>query len=312
MLKNNRIVHSYVFYGEDNVSKLMLAKEFAKALICSSYYDDACDMCRSCTTTDNNNNPDIFYIKGTTKTGSIGVQDVKEQIISKSSSKPYLYKYKIFIIKNANSMTVAAQNALLKLIEDPNQEVFIFLTSTKDSLIKPLLSRCYIFSVSKLNDTEVYSYLKKNSGMDNQLLKLYSSIAYGSLERLSSLLEDTGYMSVRIDILNNLSNIHSLNYAKILIFAKTLEDNKDRLKNILDIIVTWYRDLMIYKVTENKDYIINYDYIDKIEELSCGYSVKTLTNLTYSLLPFYEKLFFNIKSTLIIENIVLKLRGSLI
>jgi len=94
------------------------------------------------------NHPDTVYVIGT-KTSGIGVDDVREQIIYPMATKPFKYKYKVFIVDKAETLTPAAQNALLKTIEEPAPYgVFLFLAPNTHSFLATMLSRC---TLQKLN-----------------------------------------------------------------------------------------------------------------------------------------------------------------
>jgi len=123
------------------------AIHMAKGLNCLADGEKNCD-CLSCRTFDSGNNPDIIFVKGT-KTSGIGVDDVREQVILPMATKPFKYKHKIFIVDKAETLTHAAQNALLKTIEEPAPYgVFLFLAPHAHNFLPTVLSRC---SLRKLN-----------------------------------------------------------------------------------------------------------------------------------------------------------------
>lgn len=134
--------HAYVFVGdEDNISTV---RSFAKALQCDESSGlESCGVCLSCRVFDSGNHPDIIYVK-TAKTKSIGVDDVRTQIVLQMSEKPFRYRYKIFIVNQ--QLTPQAQNALLKTIEEPAPfGIFLFLTESADLFLPTVLSRCVVF-----------------------------------------------------------------------------------------------------------------------------------------------------------------------
>ena len=135
-LKNHQVSHAYILNGENGSGKNMLAKAFAKALVCEAGYGDSCNMCRACHQFDSGNHPDVKWITHE-KANSIGVDEVREQINNDIVIKPYSSKYKVYIIDEAEKMTVQAQNALLKTIEEPPEyAVILFLTNTLDVLLQ--------------------------------------------------------------------------------------------------------------------------------------------------------------------------------
>jgi len=134
--------HAYIFYGEDNLAVRNQALDFAKSLNCMESNESFCGKCLSCRTLDSRNNPDTIFVKGTKQKG-IGVDDIRLQVLSEMSQKPFRYKYKIFIVENAETLTPAAQNALLKTIEEPaSYGVFLFVSPHLHNFLPTVLSRC--------------------------------------------------------------------------------------------------------------------------------------------------------------------------
>ena len=94
------------------------------------------------------------------KPGSIGVDDVRTQINNTVAIKPYQGPYKVYIIPEADIMTVQAQNALLKTIEEPPQyAVFILLTENADVLLPTINSRCVMLKLRYIKDALIKKYL---------------------------------------------------------------------------------------------------------------------------------------------------------
>lgn len=120
---------------------------------------------------DSGNHPDVKWVTHE-KANSIGVDDVREQINNDIVIKPYSSKYKVYIIDEAEKMTVQAQNALLKTIEEPPEyAVILFLTNTLDVLLQTVRSRCIIHESEKCgyeNDPAVSDAEVSASGLSGQ------------------------------------------------------------------------------------------------------------------------------------------------
>ena len=140
--------HAQILVGE---LELVRAQAFAlaKAANCLSVNGESpCNTCISCRVFETGNHPDTFYITKT-KQNSIGVDDVRDQIITPMSTKPYGYKHKVFIVEKAETLTPAAQSALLKTIEEPAPYgFFLFLAPNEHSFLPTILSRCFLRKVS--------------------------------------------------------------------------------------------------------------------------------------------------------------------
>ncbi|MCL2224089.1 MAG: hypothetical protein FWB96_03865 [Defluviitaleaceae bacterium] len=138
--------HAYIFVGENKTAVRNHALAIAKGLNCER--ENACGNCLSCRVFDSGNHPDTVYVKGTKQSG-IGVDDVREQVIMPMAVKPFKYKHKIFIIESADTLTPAAQNALLKTIEEPAPYgVFLFLANNTFNFLPTVLSRCVVKKIT--------------------------------------------------------------------------------------------------------------------------------------------------------------------
>jgi len=138
-----------IIVGENNAVR-SYAFEMAKGLNCLAETAKPCGECLSCRVFESGNHPDIIFVTGT-KASGIGVDDVRQQVILPMATKPFRYKYKIFIVDKAETLTPAAQNALLKTIEEPAPYgFFLFLAPHEHNFLPTVLSRC---SLKKLKIT---------------------------------------------------------------------------------------------------------------------------------------------------------------
>ena len=166
--------HAFIFEGENSAAVKNQVRAYAKGLNCECA--NACGECLSCRVFESGNHPDTFFVKGT-KQSSIGVSDVREQIIMPMAVKPFKYKHKIFIVENAETLTPAAQNALLKTIEEPAPYgVFLFLASSTHNFLPTVLSRCV---VKKIHGEGAFadSFEESNSELQTLAEDIFTSIS---------------------------------------------------------------------------------------------------------------------------------------
>ena len=144
----NNVAHAYFFYSADKALNNNIALLFAKSLICET--KTGCSTCSQCKLFNSLSHPDIFILDK----DSIKVED-SNTIINKLSTKPLVANKKVFIILNAENMNEAAQNKLLKSLEEPNNQTVFILTSTKtDKVLPTILSRVLKVFVPKLNNQD--------------------------------------------------------------------------------------------------------------------------------------------------------------
>ena len=116
LIKIEKTVHSYMFIGEEGIGKKLIAKEFAKMLLCTYEEQKYCDHCKSCIGFNSNNNPDFYIIEP--DGNSIKIDQIR-QMQEEIYTKPIISNKKVYIIDNADTMTKEAQNCLLKTLEEP-------------------------------------------------------------------------------------------------------------------------------------------------------------------------------------------------
>ncbi|MDE7299609.1 MAG: AAA family ATPase, partial [Lachnospiraceae bacterium] len=140
-IRLNKVSHAYIFCGEDGIGKNFIADIFAAALQCNEYSGEPCCQCKSCRQAEGGNHPDIIRVLH--EKATLGVDDIRTQLNNDIAVKPYSGRYKIYIIDEAEKMTEAAQNALLKTIEEPPEyAVILLLTNNIDAFLPTILSRC--------------------------------------------------------------------------------------------------------------------------------------------------------------------------
>lgn len=273
-LQTGNVNHAYIISGPFGSGKKLLADIFAKALCCEGD-NPPCEKCQSCHMTDSGNNPDIIYPKPT-KTKALGVDDIREQVIKPSNIKPYMFKYKIFIIDEADKMTVEAQNAFLKTLEEPSGfSVFFLLAESTDNFLQTILSRCVLLRTSSV-ETEKIKNILLSRGIEESVAEVASEYARGSVGEGILLAEDEDFIAMREDVINILSTLYDKGSADAMLygeyFKKTYKDDK----RLIDTIYMWFRDVLAAKTTNDEKYIIQKDKKDLIFASAAKESVESL------------------------------------
>ena len=158
-VKMNKVSHAYIFGGEHGSGKKLLASLFAMTLQCETQGIEPCMQCTSCKKALSKNHPDIINITHE-KPNSIGIVEIRQQLIDDVSIRPYESRYKVYIVNEAQKMTLQAQNALLKTIEEPPAyAIILLLADNPDSLLPTISSRCVILNLKPVSDNLVKTYL---------------------------------------------------------------------------------------------------------------------------------------------------------
>lgn len=235
--------HATVFCGQDGLGKMTLARTFAKTILCGSGESEPCGGCSSCVRFESGNHPDMFYVTPG-KTKSIGVDDIREQVSQNMMIKPYEYPYKVFIV--AGPISTAAQNALLKTIEEPSSfGVFIILTQHIGMLLPTVRSRCVVFELRPLPTPLVEDYLVNKAGASVEEAKLYAR--YGNIGKALTLKEDDNFKQMQKHVLELFAPSYLADEIQAFKYAKELENYKENIQDVLDVLYFKYRDLLVQK-----------------------------------------------------------------
>lgn len=161
-MKQNHLVHAYLFHGPKGTFKKDMALFLAKSLNCNK--DEACEVCDTCRRIEEGTYSDVFYING--ETSSIKKDEILK--LQHELNKTALEENgrKVYIIDYMENATIEAQNALLKFIEEPaNDRIAIFLVEQLDRVLPTIISRCQIVSFHPLPKKQCFEACKEK-GMD--------------------------------------------------------------------------------------------------------------------------------------------------
>lgn len=258
----DRLYHAYIFDGAPGSGKTLMAAAFAKAILCQNRggNGDPCGVCVCCRTIDSGNNPDVRVVLP--KSGKmLGVDDIREQVVSEMETRPYLYSRKIFILENAGEMTAAAQNAFLKTLEQPKDYgVFLLLANNSGSFLPTILSRAVCYRLKPLPRELVYETLLKK-GIAGEAASVAAVYGQGSVGKSIRIAGDEGFLSVREKTIEILSGITQRDLVDNMLLVKELEQikTKNAVDDFLDVAALWYRDIAVYQQTGNLELLLQAD-----------------------------------------------------
>lgn len=245
-IENGQVSHAYIFNGEDGIGKMTTAKAFVKVLLCES--KNSCGTCQSCIQIDSGNHPDVIYV--THEKAGITVDDIRDQVNQSVFVKPYSSDYKVYIIDEADKMNAAAQNALLKTIEEPPAyAVIILLSNNKESFLETIVSRCVVLNFGPLKESQVREYLHSHYDNMNGREDLAVSYSMGNIGKAKKVIESDDFNEQKDFCLNLMANLEKWDIHEILLSLKQMASYKDYIYDLLDIMTIYYRDILILKVT---------------------------------------------------------------
>lgn len=268
-----KVSHAYILAGESGMGRKSLANAFAMTLLCEKGKSEPCMECHACRQTLSSNHPDLIYVRHE-KPASIGVDDIREQVNDTIMIKPYSSYYKIYIIDEAEKMTVQAQNALLKTIEEPpSYAVIILLTTNQDAFLPTILSRCVQLKLKPLSDAVVKGYLINKMQIPEDKAEVYSAFSRGNLGKAIHLASAQEFQMMYQEVLHLLRHVKTAEITELLEYVRRFKDDDLDIYECLDFMQVWYRDVLMFKVTKDINLLIfkdEYNMINQISEKS-GY-----------------------------------------
>ena len=179
---------SLLFAGPQGVGKRRVALAVAEALNClapvpaGALERDACGECAACRRIARGVYPDVITLEPG-ESGSIRIEPVRD-VIGRAGYRPFEGRRRVVVIDDADAMVPAAQNALLKTLEEPpSASVFVLVSSMPDALLSTVNSRCPRLRFGRLTATEVAEALMRDHGYDEAEARAVAADADGSVSR---------------------------------------------------------------------------------------------------------------------------------
>lgn len=302
------ISHAYILSGEAGMGKKSLANAFALALLCEKGQADPCRQCHACKQVMSGNHPDLIYVTHE-KPASIGVDDVRRQINDTIQVKPYSSAHKIYIVDEAEKMTVQAQNALLKTIEEPPAyAVILLLTTNAEAFLPTILSRCVQLKLKPLKDGEVKDYLVSRMGVELSQAEIYTAFARGNLGKAIHLADSEDFRHLYGELLDLLKNLKKSDISELLERIRKMKEDKLNIHQCLDFMQMWYRDVLMYKTTKDINLLIFKDEFSTVNAMSTVSGYEGLERILTAIDKARIRLDANVNMELVMELLLLTMK----
>ena len=242
-LEQNKTSHSYLFIGVEGIGKKLIAKDFAKRILCIENKEN-CNTCKSCIEFNTNNNPDFMIISP--DGNSIKIEQIRD--LQKSiQEKPIISSKKVYIIDDADKMTSEAQNCLLKTLEEPPEfATIILIGSNESSFLSTIKSRCMILHFETIKNEELKNFLQENYGITD-ISQNMLDIFQGSIGK-AIILKDKKEEYEQIESI--IMNMENKDIIDIINMSEIIYKSKEEIYEILD-----YINIILLKLAK-----LNYSY----------------------------------------------------
>jgi DNA polymerase-3 subunit delta' len=293
-IDTGNLSHAYMVISPD----VFAVQNLFRLIACAVYCKDACTTCPICKKVLNGNHADVKFINEDGK--KIKVEDVAA-LIEDTETKPFESDNKLYFVNSADKMNPAAQNKLLKTLEEPQKAVSIFLgVGSESAILDTVKSRTKKITLDRFSAGDIKDALI-SSGVAVGNATIAAACADGMLWRAKEIASNSAFSETfdrAIFILNNLKK--SSDVASFL-NDKTLD--KDNLPVFLDALSIVLRDMIAAKT--DKNLIMSKHKEWEIETLSKGFSLDALSNILYLVNEERKKLSFYVGSTGVVENLLL-------
>lgn len=306
-MEQGKLSHAYIFSGESGSGKMMMAECFAAALLCTGEGEKPCGTCISCMQAETHNHPDIIYV--THEKSNIVVDDIRTQIIGDIQIKPFSSSHKIYIVDDAEKMNEQAQNALLKTLEEPPEyAVIILLATNTGKFLQTIMSRCVTLELKPLDNRLIMDYLMKSVQIPDYFAKICASFSGGCLGKAIKYASNDSFIGIRDECIDILKHIDEMRRVEIMDTVNSLTGRKDSIDDYLDLMQLWFRDVMIYKATQNADRLVFADELSIIRQKSAVYGYESLGNILEAFYKVRDRLNAHVNFEVAIEMLLLAMR----
>ena len=328
-LLTDKVSHAYIISGETGSGKEFIARVFAKALLCEHRLEkngtiESCNECPSCIKALSGNHPDTITLTHE-KPGSIGVDDIRHGLRDDVVIRPYESNRKIYIIPEGEKMTPAAQNALLKTLEEPpSYIVIIILTNNLNAFLPTIISRCIVLPMKPAKDDSIKKYLMENCHVVDYKAMLCASFARGNVGKALDLASNEKFDNLKNGTIELISKLKALEIHDMMdrvheILAPDEESEKTSKKGIdtgaledfLDVLIFLFRDMLVYKATENEDHLIFSDKISYIRSVTEKCSYTQIDQMIHDLERAKNRINSNVNIDLALELMLLAVKENL-
>lgn len=305
-LRTRQLAHGLIFEGISGVGKSMTAQAIAAALLCENQMDEACGICPACLKMASDNHPDYsVIIPDGASIKNKQIEEFQEFILL----KPYTGDRKIAVIKQAHTMTLSAQNRILKILEEPpSYAVIIFVTDQLEGLLPTIRSRCQIVSFQRLNRSAVEAYLTDRHGIEPRKAQMYASFADGSIQRAEQSVSSEDFVQMRERVIAFTEALIMKKRAKAFDWAADSESQKEEIELTLELLKLWFRDIMLLKNGVDQSLLFNADELDMLKKESYRISLSQSVEILERIEEARTHLASHVNAGLLLETLIMDIQ----
>ena len=237
------------------------------------------------------------------------MDDIRSQINNDVVIKPYSAPKKIYIINEGEKMTVQAQNALLKTLEEPPEyAVILILTTNMETLLPTILSRCVVLNMKPVRNDQIKKFLMENMEIPDYKADICVAFARGNLGKARLLAKSEEFDKVKEEALTLLKYIGEMELNEVAAAIKKINEFKFDVNDYLDILSIWYRDVLLFKATHDANNLIFREEIQYIRKVADKSTYEGIERIIDALEKSKQRLNANVNFDLTIELLLLTIK----
>lgn len=300
-LATDRLGQAYLFHGPEGVGKRLVALSLARAVFCP---EGGCGVCPSCRKVDHHNHPDLHLLEPDGAHIKIDqVRDLQREL----SLRPLEANRKIALVDHAELMNPAAGNSFLKTLEEPpGDSIIIMVTAFPEKLLSTIRSRCQGLPFHRLPRKEIERALHQRLGLEGTDTHILAALSDGSFHRAFGDGRSL-YLEERGKLIKGIAALSGGSVAPLLDLAEQLSKEKETLDALLEIVLCFYRDLLLVLHGRPETDLVNIDLLDLLQRLAATTSIDAVLAKLSSVLRTMALTRRNVNRQLALEIMLLDL-----
>lgn len=303
-LQNKHLSHAYLISGNPGTPLLDVAKFLAKSILCDNPEPLACNNCITCLRVDDNNYPDFIVLDGSKKNikkeevGNVETQFEKTAFESKGIM--------IYILHLVENMSVEAINSILKFLEEPESEIYAFLTTNNENSVLPtIISRCQLLRLKLVDRLEVINDAMELNVLqeDAELLSYFYNDGELIYDVLDNKEDNENYTDAKNAFVEFLQALGKKDKREAIYFAQQsiipLVKTKESARFFLDMLVEGFEDIL--NIQHDKSPVLQ-SYATILQDLA-----NTLQHVDESLIEILKDrnlINLNVNTSLLMDHLV--------
>ena len=307
-IKSDKVAQTLIFHGAAGSGKKLLSGIFAMTLQCEAHGITPCLSCPSCKKAETHNHPDIITVTHE-KDNLISVDEIRSQLVNDILIRPECSERKIYILPDAEKMNVQAQNALLKTLEDlPSYAMILLLTDNVDALLPTIRSRCVHLAMRLVSEKKIKNYLVEELNVPDHYAELDAAYAQGNVGRARAISGSGEFHELLDTCVEMLARSYHMPMNQLVDDVKLLTEDKGRIEEYLELFTMWFRDVLLFKATNEVDKLVFKRQLDMIKKRASESSYEGLETIIEAIEKVRVRLKANVNFELSVELMLLTIR----